>query len=100
MIGTMSSGGPPSSGKPASSSLPDLELDIPRPSGKAIPAAKKAPEPEARLELAVDLRANHPDPSLMYGGPAAPLARVESPRRPSSIPVGTDVSFDARLLAD
>jgi len=97
----MSSGMPPSSGKPAPSSLPDLELDMPRPSAKPLPAAKKAPEPEARLELAVDLRAGHPDQSLMYGGPSAPLARAsEAPRRVSVIPVGVDLSSDARLLAE
>jgi hypothetical protein len=99
MIGTMSSGAPPS-GKPGSSSLPDLELDMPRPSARAVPAAKKAPEPEARIELAVDVRAGHADQALMYGGPSASLAKVEGPRRVSVIPVGTDVSFDARLLAD
>jgi chromosome segregation ATPase len=35
----------------------------------------------------------------MYGGPA-PLAKAPSARPNSVIPVGTDVSFDARLLAD
>jgi hypothetical protein len=77
----------------------ELELDLPRPSTKMAPAApKKAPEPEARLELAVDLHSQS-NQALMYGGPT-PLAKAPSGRPNSVIPVGIDVSFDARLLAD
>lgn len=103
-------GAPPAARKPAAAAapdLPDLELDVPRTSTKTAAAAKKAPEPEARIELAVDLLAGKADYAPgnaarvpVYGGTAAPLAKAASGRHVSSIPVGTDVPFDARLLAD
>jgi hypothetical protein len=80
--------------------MPELELDLPKSPAKPAPMANKVAEPEARLELAVDLRAAHASQEMMFGG-AMPSNRAAIVHRGAPIvqAIG-DVSFDARLLAD
>jgi len=108
------------------SAVPDLELDVPvrRPAKAAM--AKKQPEPEISLELAIDPRTLiqpvDPEPSWSIPAPsgiragaattsnppirssrpvAQPASRSLAPRAPERIePAVHDLAFDARLLAE